>query len=147
MASFVPSIRQTNRILIVVLLLLFASPARAADDTERSLKGPTMAFVIGAAADWTSTAAFLRQGGHEANPVIAWAQQRPTTMIGLGAGIDLGELLAIRYAAARWHRHRAAILTLYGCAILRGAIAYRNIRIMDNVAAMNAARVRSPIRR
>lgn len=105
-----------------------------------------MAFVLGAVADWTSTAAFLRDGGREANPVIAWAQTRPTAMIGLGAAVDVGEILAIRYGAARWHQRKLAVATLYGLAILRGAITYRNIRIMDQTAAMHASR-RAPLHR
>jgi hypothetical protein len=131
----------TKQTAVLLLCALLAAPAAHAadDDDQPSLTGPTMAFALGAAADWASTAAFLRVGGQEGNPVIAWAQARPTAMIGLGAAIDVGELLTVRYVAARWHHQKLAVVTLYGMAVLRGGIAYRNIRIMDATAAMQAS--------
>lgn len=116
------------RTLLVILFVVAVTVPAVAQD-HRDLGLPSFAFAMGAAVDWAGTAASL-QSGHtrEWNPLINWRSDHPNQMLALGAGIDAGELVAIRWAATHWHHERAASVLLYGLTAFRVSLGVANFR-------------------
>lgn len=114
--------------LLLLTLLAVSTPA-VAQDRPDPLRLPSFTFAMGAAVDWAGTSASL-QSGHtrEWNPLLNWRQDHPNQMIAIGAGIDAAELLAIRWAAKRWHHERTAAVLLYGLTAFRVSLGVMNFR-------------------
>jgi hypothetical protein len=98
----------------------------AANAKKTAFRLPLMAFSMGAAADWTSTAWALRYPtSHEDNPTIAWAKS-PTAIIAAGIGIDAVGAYAWMKATRNHPRLQATGFVV--AAVFRGYLVIENIR-------------------
>jgi hypothetical protein len=105
------------------LMTLFAV---SCDASAQELDVPTIAFASSAATDWVTTYR-NRNYFREGNPAIAWLDDKPVAMIGLGMAIDTAGVYSWRRLTRNHRRLRA--VGLYAAAAARFAIAFRNDRM------------------
>ncbi len=113
--------------LAAALILVSFLPARAFAQ-EGSLKIPTMAASVAAAADWASTYHALKNFRvQEQNPLLRPLQRSPGPMVTLGAVIDAGGFSAWNMTVGR-KNPRMAAAGLWGMAAFRTYLAFHNMR-------------------
>lgn len=118
---------RTVRRLLAALLLVCAAPAVAAAQ-DSTLRLPTFAASVAAAADWTSTYHALKYYKvREVNPLLRPLDTSPGSLVTLGAVIDAAGFSAWNLTVGRKHP-RIAAAGLWGMAIFRTYLAIHNVR-------------------
>jgi hypothetical protein len=98
-----------------------------ASATAQSFKLPTVAFLVAAAGDWTTTAVDLAAGASEVNPVLKPFHNAPIATVAAGAAIDVAGLHAWTHFVGKRHP-KIATTGLYMAAAFRAYLAIRNMR-------------------
>ncbi len=113
--------------LLAILLVVSAFPAAAAAQENR-LKIPTYAASAASAADWASTYHALKYYKvREANPLLRPFEASPSSLVTVGAIIDVGAFSAWNLTVGRRHPKIAAA-GLWGMAAFRTYLAIHNLR-------------------
>lgn len=118
-----------RRVAAALLVLSLAPAAADAQGTGRpSLKAPTLAASIAAAADWATTYhALANFHVREANPLLRHLDDRPAAMISLGAAIDAAAFSGWNLAVGKKHP-RLAAAGLWAMTGFRAYLAIHNLR-------------------
>jgi hypothetical protein len=122
-------------VVLLAAVLATATPLAAQEATQQlppqervSLRIPLAVYASSAALDlYTTHDALQREGFYERNPMGAWLDDRPTTLVVASAAADT----AIVWSLHRWlaPRHpRLLRAGLYGAAAVRFLLAARNAR-------------------
>ena len=122
-----PSLCRPGRRLVAALILVCLLPVSAwAQDAP--LRVPTIAASAAAAADWASTYHALKYYKvREMNPLLQPFQDRPGSMVSLGAVIDAGSISAWNLTVGRKNQ-RVAAAGLWAMAAFRTYLAIHNVR-------------------
>ena len=111
---------------VVLLLCVCLAPSLASAQSV-SLKGPTIAASVAAAADWTTTYHALKYYKvREANPLLQSLSGSPGRLVSLGAALDAGGLTAWNLSIGR-SRPRVAAAGLWAMAAFRSYLAVHNM--------------------
>jgi hypothetical protein len=122
------------------LLLLATAPtfAQSSEPAAPSLRLPLIVCASAAAVDFHSTYTFLQyEGLQEANPLTNWLDQRPKTMIAVGAAMEAGAL----YGLHRWlgKKHptfsRVALYAASGVHLSAAFLNYQSVRTHRRLTA------------
>lgn len=118
---------RSSRRLVAALLVVWCLPATAFAQ-EQSLKIPTIAAGVAAAADWASTYHALKNYRvYEQNPLLRPFQESPGPMVSLGAVMDVGAVSAWNLTVGR-KNHRVAVAGLWAMTAFRAYLAIHNMR-------------------
>ena len=118
--------RWTGR-LLAALIIVYGFPTRAAAQSD-SLRIPTIAASVAAAADWASTYHALKNYHvRETNPVLRPMDRSPASLVTVGALIDASAFSAWNLTVGRKHE-RIAAAGLWTMAAFRAYLVIHNLR-------------------
>lgn len=112
-----------------LLVLLIPTPARAQGVTFHALAG---AMVTTQVADYTSTRAFQRAGGIEANPLMRWVAAKPARMVVVKSATAAGLYWFTRRDFKDGHKVRACA-TLVAAVVVQGLIDRHNYKLAETL--------------
>lgn len=122
----------TRRALYVSAALALTPSIAAAQ--QPGFRAPLAVYAVAAAADNVTTYRVLGTGyGQENNPLVAWMDHRPATMLAVGAAADTFAVWTLQ----RWlgpSHPRMVRLGLYAAAGVRVAFAVKNDRVARRIA-------------
>ena len=119
--------RHTRRLLAAALLVSFVPTAAWAQEEGR-LKLPTIAASAAAAADWASTYHALKYYKvREMNPLLRPFDSSPSSVVSIGAMMDVGAISAWNLTVGR-KSPRVAAAGLWAMTAFRAYLAIHNMR-------------------
>ena len=122
----------TGKIFTLVAVLAFlARTAHAQEPAPPRLDlKPYAVYYASVAADLTTTYRFLEHGYQEANPIGAWLEDRPKTLVAFSVGTDIATVYILHRLVGR-HHPRLEKTLLYGAAAVRFSLAAHNWTLVD----------------
>jgi hypothetical protein len=116
---------------ICALLLLMPRAARA---EQPGFRVPLTVYAAAAVADNLTTYRVLGTGyGQENNPLVGWMDNRPATMLAVGAAADTAAVWALQRWLGPAHP-RLVRVGLYVASGVRVALAVKNDRVARRIA-------------
>ena len=113
--------------LAAAFMIVCVFPALAGAQENR-LKVPTIAASVAAAADWATTYHALKNYHvRETNPLLRALDDSPSSLVSLGAAIDVGAFSLWNVAVGR-KNERVAVAGLWAMTAFRTYLAIHNLR-------------------
>jgi hypothetical protein len=118
---------------VLLICVLLGGTVRFADAQDAGLRVPLAVYTAAAAADNVTTYRVLGTGyGQENNPLVGWMDNRPATMLTVGAAADAAAVWTLQRWLGPAHP-RLVRFGLYAAAGLRITFAVKNERLARRI--------------